>query len=64
MHLKELILATVVSLSAAAGAHAAIVATPGSTPAGTTNFNSQSVGDVTSGFTIGDWTFTPGANSQ
>lgn len=64
MHLKGFILATFVSLSAATGAHAAVVATPGSTPAGTTNFNSQSVGAVTSSFTIGGWTFTPGANSQ
>lgn len=64
MHLKGLILATAVSLSLATGANAAVVGTPGSTPAGTTNFNSQTLGSVTSSFTIGDWTFTPGTNSQ
>jgi len=50
----------------AGSANASIVAVAGSTPAGTTNFDSQAVGNVTSAFSIGGWTFTPapGNNSQ
>lgn len=57
-------LALAVGVAAAGSANAAIVAVAGSTPAGTSNFDSQVTGNVTSPFVIGGWTFTPGANSQ
>lgn len=52
-------------VAVAGSANASIVAVATSTPAtGTANFDSQALGNVTSSFAIGGWTFTPGSNSQ
>lgn len=57
-------LALIGAVALAGNANASVVALAGSTPGDASNFNSQALGNVTSSFTIGGWTFTPGANSQ
>lgn len=48
----------------ASSAFAAVTPVVGVDPGTGQNFNSQPLGPVAGSFAIGDWTFTPGANSQ
>lgn len=56
--------ALIAGLAFVSSANAAVTPVVGSDPGTGQNFGSQPVGPIASSFAIGDWTFTPGANSQ
>lgn len=61
---KIAIVSLIAGLSFVSSANAVVTPLVGPDPMTGANFNSQPVGNIAAAFSIGDWTFTPGANSQ